>query len=80
MSYCLFPTFIFFHHFSPVKVEKDKTVAEDDICQGSESKLDVCRESNTPGADSDHDYTVIGSSSPTHTEDRLVTRFLFCLH
>ncbi|XP_038130804.1 tensin-2-like isoform X1 [Cyprinodon tularosa] len=59
-------------HTEQHKVEKDKTVAEDDICQGSESKLDVCRESNTPGADSDHDYTVIGSSSPTHTEDSAI--------
>ncbi|KAM4740177.1 LOW QUALITY PROTEIN: tensin-2-like [Anableps anableps] len=49
--------------------EKAKTVAEDNISQGSESKSDVCCQSGTPGLDSDHDYTVIGSSSPTHTED-----------
>lgn len=39
----------------------------DDVSQGSEGKSDS---NGTPGVDSDHDYTVIGSSSPTHTEDR----------
>ncbi|XP_054877667.1 tensin-2-like isoform X2 [Poeciliopsis prolifica] len=49
--------------------EKAKTVAEDDIPQDSESKSDVRCQSSTPGRDSDHDYTVIDSISPTHTED-----------
>ncbi|XP_041803384.1 tensin-2-like isoform X3 [Chelmon rostratus] len=50
------------HH----KVEKAVAIVEDDISQGSEGKNG---QSSTPGLDSDHDYTVIGSSSPTHTED-----------
>ncbi|XP_072238649.1 tensin-2-like isoform X2 [Leuresthes tenuis] len=49
--------------------EKAKTDTEDDISQGSESKSDSQGQSSTPGLDSDHDYTLIGSSSPTHTED-----------
>lgn len=53
------------HH----KVEKAKTDVEDDISQGSDSKSDSNGPSSTPGVDSDHDYTLIGSSSPTHTED-----------
>ncbi|XP_030584850.1 tensin-2-like isoform X2 [Archocentrus centrarchus] len=53
------------HH----KVEKAKTGAEDDISQHSETKSDSNGQSSTPGPDSDHDYTLIGSSSPTHTED-----------
>lgn len=53
-------------------MEKEKTVADDDIPQDSESKSDCRCQSSTPGGDSDHDYTVIDSSSPTHTEDRLV--------
>uniref|UniRef100_A0A146W9P1 Tensin n=1 Tax=Fundulus heteroclitus TaxID=8078 RepID=A0A146W9P1_FUNHE len=56
-------------HTEQHKVEKGKTVAEDDISLGSEGKSDVRCQSSTPGVDSDHDYTVIGSSSPTHTED-----------
>ncbi|KAM4587575.1 tensin-2-like isoform 2-T2 [Odontesthes bonariensis] len=51
--------------------EKTKTDAEDDISQGSESKSDSQGQSSTPGLDSDHDYTLIGSSSPTHTEDSI---------
>ncbi|MEQ2160632.1 hypothetical protein GOODEAATRI_001400, partial [Goodea atripinnis] len=47
-----------------------------DIPLGSESKSDVHCQSSTTGVDSDHDYTVIGSSSPTHTEDRLVKLFV----
>ncbi|XP_070698234.1 tensin-2-like isoform X3 [Pempheris klunzingeri] len=53
------------HH----KVEKVKADVEDDISQGSECKSDSNGQSSTPGLDSDHDYTIIGSSSPTHTED-----------
>ncbi|XP_051271635.1 tensin-2 isoform X4 [Dicentrarchus labrax] len=53
------------HH----KVEKAMSDVPDDISQGSESKSDSNGQSSTPGLDSDHDYTVIGSSSPTHTED-----------
>nr|XP_020448304.1 tensin-2-like isoform X2 [Monopterus albus] len=49
--------------------EMTKTSVEDDIFQGSESKSDSNGQSSTPGLDSDHDYTLIGSSSPTHTED-----------
>uniref|UniRef100_A0A8D3DDB3 Tensin 2b n=1 Tax=Scophthalmus maximus TaxID=52904 RepID=A0A8D3DDB3_SCOMX len=51
------------------EVEKAKTDVEDDISQGSEVKSDSGGQSITPGLDSDHDYTIIGSSSPTHTED-----------
>ncbi|KAM7422207.1 hypothetical protein PAMA_010331 [Pampus argenteus] len=50
-------------------VEKAKTGVEDDTSQGSEGKSDSNGQSSTPGLDSDHDYTLIGSSSPTHTED-----------
>lgn len=53
------------HH----KVGQAKADAEDDISQGSEGKSDSNGQSSTPGLDSDHDYTIIGSSSPTHTED-----------
>ncbi|XP_022058641.2 tensin-2-like isoform X1 [Acanthochromis polyacanthus] len=56
-------------HTEHLKVEKVKTDTEDDISQGSESKSDSNCQSSTPGLDSDHDYTLIGSSSPTHTED-----------
>ncbi|XP_062254235.1 tensin-2-like isoform X1 [Platichthys flesus] len=51
------------------EVEKAKTDAEDDVSQDSEGKSDSTGPSSTPGQDSDHDYTIIGSSSPTHTED-----------
>ncbi|XP_074485774.1 tensin-2-like isoform X1 [Sebastes fasciatus] len=53
------------HH----KGEQAKADVEDDISQGSEGKSDSNGQSRTPGLDSDHDYTIIGSSSPTHTED-----------
>nr|XP_019942691.1 PREDICTED: tensin-2-like isoform X3 [Paralichthys olivaceus] len=53
------------------EVEKAKTEAEDDVSQGSEGKSDSNGPSSTPGLDSDHDYTIIGSSSPTQTEDRV---------
>ncbi|CAJ1051601.1 tensin-2-like isoform X1 [Xyrichtys novacula] len=53
------------HH----KVEQTKADAEDAISQGSEGQLESNGQSSTAGADSDHDYTVIGSGSPTHTED-----------
>lgn len=43
--------------------QKEKVSTEDDISQVSNAQ------SSTPGLDSDHDYTLIGSSSPTHTED-----------
>lgn len=51
-------------------MEKAVATAEDNISQNSEGKSDTNGQSSTPGLDSDHDYTVIGSSSPTHTEDR----------
>lgn len=57
-------------HFTPLKVEKTKSASEDDLSQGLEGQSDSNGQSSTPGLDSDHDYTVIGSSSPTHTEDR----------
>ncbi|XP_023279291.1 tensin-2-like isoform X2 [Seriola lalandi dorsalis] len=49
--------------------ENAKTDVDDDISQGSETKSDSNGQTSTPGLDSDHDYTLIGSSSPTHTED-----------
>ncbi|RVE72452.1 hypothetical protein OJAV_G00040190 [Oryzias javanicus] len=55
------------HH----KVQNTK--AGDDTSQRSESKSDSHDQSSTPGLDSDHDYTLIGSSSPTHTEDSITT-------
>ncbi|XP_053171080.1 tensin-2-like [Scomber japonicus] len=58
-------------HLEHHKVEKAKISAEDDISQGSESKSDSNGQSSTPGLDSDHDYTLIGSNSPTHTEDSI---------
>lgn len=63
-------TFISYILISLMKVEKAKTDAEDEISQHSETKSDSNGQSSTPGPDSDHDYTLIGSSSPTHTEDR----------
>ncbi|XP_026205148.1 tensin-2-like isoform X2 [Anabas testudineus] len=51
------------------EVEKAKSDTEDNIHQCSEDKSDSNGQSSTPGLDSDHDYTLIGSSSPTHTED-----------
>ncbi|XP_029947966.1 tensin-3-like isoform X3 [Salarias fasciatus] len=51
------------------KVDKEKADAEDNVSQGSVSKSESNGQSSTPGLDSDHDYTMIGSSSPTHTED-----------
>lgn len=57
---------------SLIKVEKVKMDAEDGVSHDSEGKSDSLGQSSTPGVDSDHDYTVIGSSSPTHTEDRQV--------
>ncbi|XP_024126518.1 tensin-2 isoform X2 [Oryzias melastigma] len=49
------------------------TKAADDTSQGSESKWEAHDQSSTSGLDSDHDYTLIGSSSPTHTEDSITT-------
>ncbi|XP_059185686.1 tensin-2-like [Centropristis striata] len=57
------------HHTEHHKVEQVKADTEDDISQGSEGKSDSNGQSSTPGLDSDQDYTIIGSSSPTHTED-----------
>lgn len=51
-------------------MEQAKANVEDEISQGSEGKSDSNGQSSTPGLDSDNDYTLIGSSSPTHTEDR----------
>ncbi|KAM9362117.1 tensin-2-like [Symphorus nematophorus] len=56
------------HH----RVEKAIADVEDDESQGSEGKSDSNAQSSTPGLDSDHDYTIIGSSSPTHTEDSVI--------
>ncbi|XP_017278380.1 tensin-2 isoform X2 [Kryptolebias marmoratus] len=56
-------------HSEHRKMEKAKMEAEDGVSQGSESKSDSRGQLSTPGGDSDHDYTLIGSSSPTHTED-----------
>ncbi|XP_028262154.1 tensin-2-like isoform X2 [Parambassis ranga] len=56
-----------------VKVEKACKDAEDDTSQGSETKSDSNDQSSTPGLDSDPDYTLVGSSSPTHTEDSVNT-------
>lgn len=63
-------TFISSCFISFVKVEKTVADVGDDISQGSEGISDSNCQSSTPGLDSDHDYTVIGSGSPTHTEDR----------
>ncbi|XP_071349053.1 tensin-2-like isoform X2 [Trachinotus anak] len=49
------------------EVEKAKTDVDDDMV--SEGKSDSNGQTSTPGLDSDQDYTLIGSSSPTHTED-----------
>ncbi|XP_061642147.1 tensin-2-like isoform X4 [Phyllopteryx taeniolatus] len=49
-----------------LEVEKATPSPEVDISQGSEGKHDC---SSTQTLDSDHDYTVIGGSSPPHTED-----------
>lgn len=51
---------------------EEKVAAEvvDKISQSSESKSDSNDQSSSPGLDSDHDYTIIGSNSPTHTEER----------
>nr|XP_046240257.1 tensin-2-like isoform X2 [Scatophagus argus] len=57
------------HH----KVAKTMADREDDMSQGSDGKSDSNGQSSTPGLDSDHDYTIIGSSSPTHTEDSITT-------
>ncbi|KAI4827713.1 hypothetical protein KUCAC02_031086 [Chaenocephalus aceratus] len=56
-------------HAEQPKVEQAKANVEDEISQGSEGKSDSNGQSSTPGLDSDNDYTIIGSSSPTHTED-----------
>lgn len=66
-------TFISPFCISLLKVEKADVA--DDISQSSECKSDSNGQSSTPGLDSDHDYTIIGSSSPTHTEDRWVTLY-----
>ncbi|KAM3620946.1 uncharacterized protein V6R79_003955 [Siganus canaliculatus] len=60
-------------HTERHKVETAVDNGEDDISQGSEAKSDSNGQASTPGPDSDHDYTVIGSSSPTHTEDSVTT-------
>nr|XP_015814962.2 tensin-2 [Nothobranchius furzeri] len=58
-------------HTDQHKVDNTKTYAVDEISQRSEGKSDSRGQPSTPGVDSDHDYTLIGSNSPTHTEDRL---------
>lgn len=55
---------------SLLKEEKVAADVVDKISQSSESKSDSNDQSSSPGPDSDHDYTVIGSNSPTHTEER----------
>ncbi|XP_057700886.1 tensin-2-like isoform X2 [Corythoichthys intestinalis] len=49
-----------------INVKRSASRTEADISKGSEGKHD---RSSTQTLDSDHDYTVIGGSSPTHTED-----------
>lgn len=56
-------------------MEKTKLGVEVDI-QGSEGKSN---RSSALGLDSEPDYTLIGSSSPTHTEDRWVETFIFVI-
>lgn len=41
--------------------------------QAPETKLISNGQSSVRGLDSEHDYTVIGGSSPTKTQDRWVT-------
>uniref|UniRef100_A0A3P9J2H2 Tensin-2 n=1 Tax=Oryzias latipes TaxID=8090 RepID=A0A3P9J2H2_ORYLA len=62
-------------HAGNHKVQNTK--AGDDTSQGSENKCDSHDQPSTPGLDSDHDYTLIGSSSPTHTEDSITTETPF---
>lgn len=61
---------ISFSFMSLLKEEKVAADVVDKISQGSESKSESNDQSSSPGPDSDHDYTVIGSNSPTHTEER----------
>ncbi|XP_077459706.1 tensin-2-like isoform X2 [Stigmatopora argus] len=51
-----------------LKVKQAAPSPEADISKASEGKHDRL---STQTLDSDHDYTVIGGSSPTHTEDSL---------
>ncbi|XP_060898076.1 tensin-2-like isoform X2 [Labrus mixtus] len=53
------------------KVEQAKADMKDNISEGSEGKSDSNGQSSNAGVDSDNDYTIIGSSSPTHTEDSI---------
>ncbi|XP_020559217.1 tensin-2 isoform X1 [Oryzias latipes] len=62
-------------HAGNHKVQNTK--AGDDTSHGSENKCDSHDQPSTPGLDSDHDYTLIGSSSPTHTEDSITTETPF---
>ncbi|XP_037106884.1 tensin-2-like isoform X2 [Syngnathus acus] len=56
------------HQNEHLKAEKTTAGAEVDVSRSSEGKRD---RSSTQTLDSDHDYTVIGGSSPTHTDDSL---------
>lgn len=66
----VFLNIISFSFTSLLKEEKVAADVVDKISQSSESKSDSNDQSCSPGPDSDHDYTVIGSNSPTHTEER----------
>lgn len=52
------------------KVEMPAADVVDKKSETPESKSDSNDQSSSPGADSDHDYTIIGGSSPTQTEER----------
>ncbi|XP_056128814.1 tensin-2-like [Lampris incognitus] len=56
--------------------EKQKDGAEDHISQDSTEKSDSSEQSGTPAPDSDHDYTLITSNSPTHMEDSVTEKIV----
>lgn len=52
------------------KVEMPAADVVDKKSEALESESDCIDQSSSPGADSDHDYTIISGSSPTQTEER----------
>ncbi|XP_068170656.1 tensin-2-like isoform X2 [Antennarius striatus] len=56
----------------PVEHHKVKHAMADDISQAFVVKSDSNSQTSIPAQDSDHDYTIIGGSSPTHTEDSVI--------
>lgn len=52
------------------KVENRAADAEANQSQAPETKQVCNGQSSARGLDAEHDYTVIGGSSPTKTEDR----------